>query len=56
MEKVKSNLIIIIVFALISTFILMQSPLAPIASKYMQVDSSVFIYGAKAISERENII
>ena len=51
MEKIKKNLIPIIILLLISIFILLQSPLSPFAQDVTEADSAVFIYGGNRIRE-----
>lgn len=45
------SIVIILIFAILSVFILMQSPLNPFAKQITDIDSSVFIYGANRIRE-----
>ncbi len=51
MKKLKSNIVIITIFLIISILILMQSPLNPIHGNIAKSDSTVFIYCGNAIRD-----
>ena len=49
LNKILSNILIILILAIISILILMQSPINPLGDKINTTDSAVFIYGGNLI-------